>query len=426
MAGSSERPTDVPDQRLGPSYDDDRRDTRLAAADVPRRDGAAEAQPESVKPIQAFTADLYRSLAAQPGNVVCSPYSVAVALAMTRNGARGTTADELDAVLHAPDLDILNAGLNALSHVLESRAGERERRDGSRADVSLESANSLWGQRDTTWLSGFLEPLAADYGSGIHLVDFVAGAEEARAEINAWTADRTHGRIEQIVPGGVIDADTRLLLVNAVYLKAPWAEPFGSGRTQLLPFTRSDGSEVDVPMMAATLKQAWVGAGTGWQTARLEYADGGLAMTVVLPEASLAELEESLDAELLAELLTAGQPVPALSLQLPRWTFRRQLSLGDALAALGMPTAFDPGQADFSAMTADERLCIKAVVHEAFVAVDEEGTEASAATAVVIVRLSMPLPVVITVDRPFLFVIHDVETATPVFIGRVTDPTDSD
>src|SRR5262249_14729661 len=187
------------------------------------------ALPAAVGAVQAFTADLYRGLAstaASTGNVVCSPYSVAVALVMARNGARTATASEMDAVLHAPPMDRWNAGLNTLQLHLEDRAGPRKRQDGSTATISLDVANSLWAQRDVAWEAAFLDALARDYGSGVHLVDYRADAEAARTRINAWTSTRTHGRIPKLIPAGVLDDLTRLVLVNAIYLKAPWEEPF--------------------------------------------------------------------------------------------------------------------------------------------------------------------------------------------------------
>jgi serpin B len=189
----------------------------LAAANVSREQGSVEARPDAVDAVQALTADLYRSLAATPGNLVCSPYSVAVALAMTRNGARGSTARQMDEVLHAPPLDRFNAGLNALTRLVESRAGEQVRADRSKAMVSLDVANSLWGQRDTSWEPAFLAALARNYGAGMRLVDFTRQAEMARALINRWTADHTHDRITDIIPPGVLDALTRLVLVNGLF-----------------------------------------------------------------------------------------------------------------------------------------------------------------------------------------------------------------
>ena len=220
----------------------------------------------------------------------------------------------------------------------------------------------------------------------------------------------------------MLDSLTRLVLVNAIYLKAPWEEPFTKALTVPAPFIRTDGSRVTVPMMRQQLTAGYA-TGPGWQVVDLAYAGSQLAMAVIVPDTGrLDEVEQGLDGASLGRMLTGRAPTP-VSLGLPRWTFRTQAELARMLAGLGMPTAFT-GRADFTGMTAQERLQISAVVHEAFVAVDEEGTEAAAATAVVVSLSAAPMPQVeVTADRPFLFVIHDVETGTPLFIGRVADPT---
>lgn len=400
----------------------------VSAGAVPRSLGVATAQPDAVHAVQAMTADLYLSLAVEPGNLVCSPYSVAVALAMTRNGARGRTAREMDDVLSAPSLDRFNAGLNSLTRLIDGRAGRQRRGDGSRARVSLDVANSLWGQRDTRWQPAFLDVLARDYGTGMRLVDYRADSEAVRTLINAWTAAKTHDRIPQIIPPGVVDAMTRLVLVNAMYLKAPWEEPFAATLTRRRPFVRADGSQVETDMMSGLLESASFSSGPGWRAAQLPYAGSEIAMTIVVPDQpGLTLLERSLTGPVLAQMLTGMRPVPSLQLQLPRWSFRVATQLNEVLADLGMPTAFDPTSADFSGMTTDEQLYISAVLHQAFVAVDEHGTEAAAATAVVMSESggTTASPVVLNTDRAFLFVIHDIETATPLFIGRVDDPTSS-
>jgi serpin B len=390
---------------------------RRTAGDPSARDGSADA-------VRSFTADLYRELArGAAGNVVCSPYSVAVALAMTRNGARGRTAGELDTVLHAPASGRLNAGLNALARQLEGRAGRWKRADGSTGDITLDVANSLWGQRGVAWATAFLDELARDYGAGIRLADYIGDAEGARKKVNAWVADRTHKRITELLPAGVLDPTTRLVLVNAIYLKAPWETPFDEGATRPAPFTRGGGSRVTVPMMAVDLHGAGYLSGPGWQAVDLPYAGAQLAMAVVVPERGrLGEVERTLDGAALRGILTGFRP-DNVSVRLPRWSFRAQASLRELLSRLGMPTAFSAA-ADFGAMTTQERLRIDAVVHEAFVAVAEPGTEAAAATAAVVgVTAAAPPELTVTADRPFVFVIHDVETATPLFIGRVADPT---
>jgi serpin B len=398
-------------------------DGGIALADVSRNLGGASARPGAVSAVQAFTADLYKKLAAQPGNVVCSPYSVAVALAMTRNGAKGQTATEMDTVLHTPDLQRFNEGLNSLTRLIEGRAGEQKRLDGSTATVSMDVANSLWGQRGTAWERPFLETLARYYGAGMRLVDYARDFEDARLSINDWTSRQTHAKIPNLLPEGILDDLTRLVLVNAIYLKAPWETPFSKFSTKGRPFTLADGRRITPETMQDHFSVV-VTEGSGWRAARLPYAGRQLAMTVVVPSSSLANLERSLDADVLHEMLDSAAKPQAVTLTMPKWTFRLASSLSDPLAALGMPTAFNPNAADLSGMTHQEDLFISAVQHEAFIAVDEKGTEAAAATAVVGEAPSLQLPPPpFVVDRPFLFLLHDVETATPLFIGRVSDPS---
>lgn len=400
----------------------------LVHSTMPRRPGDPAARPDAVRAVQDFGADLYRRLAAisgnaaSSGNLVCSPYSVLVALAMTRNGARGRTADEMDRVLHAPPPGRLNSGLNGLQALLASRAGDRRKPDGSSGRVSLDVANSLWGQRGEGWLPPFLDALARDYGAGMQTVDYTRDSERARGEINRWTGSRTHGRIPQILPEGSIDQSTRLVLVNAVYFKAPWQQPFPAGDARPGPFTRLDGSRVTVPMMSTVLHSASYAEGTGWAAVSLPYLGGQLAMAIVVPDQGrLAEVERGLDGPATGRLLASFAPAQ-VEVTTPKWTFRTDIELSDILAGLGMPTAFTTA-ADFSALTTREQLLVSGVFHGAFIAVDEEGTEAAAATAVGVTAVSAPLVQrTLVVDRPFLFFIYDVESATPLFLGRVTDP----
>ncbi|HEY6745841.1 MAG TPA: serpin family protein [Mycobacteriales bacterium] len=374
--------------------------------------------------LRAFTADLYRQVATRDGNIGCSPYSVAVALAMARNGARGRTAQEMDRVLHASGLPQLNDGLNAVEAALEERSGPVRRGDGSKATIELRVANSLWGQRGVTWQPPFLDALARLYGTGLRVVDYQADADGARVRINAWTSDQTAGKIPHLLPEGMLDELTRLVLVNALYLKAPWEHPFEKENTAAGPFTPADGSTVTVPTMRTQLHAARYASGDGWTAAELPYAGGALAMTLIRPDAGLPALENRLDGPGLARIDRALAPVPELDLRIPKWTFRTTLRLDETLAALGMPAAFDDRAADFGGMTTDMPLHISAVQHETYVAVDEAGTEAAAATAAVVSATSAgPVPVELVLDRPFLFLIQDRATGTPLFLGRVADPS---
>jgi serpin B len=399
-------------------------DLELVSSDVARSGGAPEAIPEVVGALHRLAGGLYRELATGVGNLVLSPYSIAVALGMTLPGAGGRTAAEMREVLGVRDDARFHGGMNALTSYVEGLAGPQERADGSKAEIALDAANQLFGQHDVAWERDFLDVLGREYGAGLRTVDYRTAAEQARVLINEWVAGRTNDRIPELIPDGVLDDMTRLVLVNALYLKAPWEMPFEKGLTAPMPFHRGDGGAVDVDTMVQPLVSGTLARGDGWQAARLPYAGGALAMTVVLPDTGrLADVERDVGSGELPVMLSAGRPVN-LDVRLPKWEFRTQAGLNEILAGLGMPTAFIPEQADFRPMTEEDlQLFISAVLHEGFIAVDEQGTEAAAATAVVVSETSAPVTEPFHVDRPFLFVIHDAEHGTPLFLGRVDDPT---
>jgi serpin B len=392
---------------------------RLVSADVARSAGAPAAIPDVVSAMSAFASDLWGHLGSPADNLALSPYSIAVALAMTSNGAAGTTQAQMLDVLHVRSLASYNTGINALTQQILALAGPVKRIDGSADEVALATANQLFGDGATTWGKAFLTVLAKEYGAGMRTVDFRNAAEAARQLVNGWTAQETHDKIPAILPEGSVDASTRLVLVNALYLKAPWADPFEKSATREQQFTRADGSRVPAQMMAAAPEGAAYVSGPHFRAARLRYAGDGLAMTVALPDPGH-------EAEALRELLADGLSAPGstgVSVTLPRFTFRAPSGLKQPLIDLGMPIAFGD-RADFSPMSPSAPLCIDDVLHQAFVAVDENGTEAAAATAVVMRETSgMYIQQEIVCDRPFLFVIHDAAHGTPLFVGRVADPS---
>lgn len=398
---------------------------QLVSSDVKRASGDPTVVPDVVAGLEALAGELYGGLAGTPGNLVFSPYSVLVALGMTVVGAAGTTAEEMKEVLGVGDLgDRWHKGVNALTAHVDGLAGKQQRSDGSEAELALATANQLFGQQGVGWEGEFLDLLAKEYGAGMRAVDFETATEEARALINRWVEDQTRDRIVDLIPEGVLDNLTRLVLVNAIYLKAPWEQPFEKELTRKGRFTKDDGSSVDVDMMSQPELSGALVSGDGWRGVVVPYAGRRLAMTVVLPdEGELAAVEERVVADGLS-VLTPDGSAAAVNLTLPKWTFRTNAPLGDLLKEIGMPTAFVDGKADFTPMTDEDLpLHIAAVLHQGFIAVDEEGTEAAAATAVVIRTESAALTEEFTVDRPFLFVIHDLEHGTPLFVGRVVDPS---
>lgn len=408
-----------------PAPDADPDGIELVSSDVKRAAGDTSLVPDVVAALRLFAGDLYRELAAEPGNLVLSPYSVAIALGMTLVGATGRTATEMRDVLHTGGLgDRWHKGLNAVTSGTDALAGKQERADGSKATIELATANQLFGQQGVGWEADFLDLLAKEYGAGLRAVDYETAPEDARTLINTWVEQQTHDRIVDLVPEGIIDPSTRLVLVNAIYLKAPWEHPFEKSLTAAGPFHRVDGSTVSTDLMRRPdVEAGWV-SGDGFRAVVLPYAGGELAMTVVLPDDGLFAAVEAELAKGAYGAVLAQEAAPAVvDLTLPRWTFRTAVPLKDALEAMGMPTAFHDG-ADFTPMTDEDLdLVIAEVLHQGFIAVDEEGTEASAATAVVMAETAAPVPEVLVVDRPFLFLIHDTEHGTPLFVGRVTDPT---
>ncbi len=401
----------------------------LVSSNVARKSGSTKDLPLAVGALHALGAGVYGDLASVAGenapNLALSPYSIGIALALTANGAGGQTRNEMLDVLSVPDLGRLNGGLNALSSHVDGLAGSRRRADRSKAEIVLDTANTLFGDEATTFEPAFLDTLARHYDAGMRTVDYRTAPEPARLAINGWVAEQTRDQITDLLPEGMIDALTRLVLVNALYLKAPWERPFEPDLTEDGDFTLRDGSTVSVAMMNSVGEEgpSLLGRGEGWQTTQLPYAGGELAMTIVLPDPDrFTEVEAAIAAGELPNIL-ASLSQESVALTLPRWTFRTQTPLMTTLKAMGMERAFDRNQAEFSAITRQEQLFISAVQHEVFIAVDEQGTEAAAATAVVVRAQSAPLTTPLVVDRPFLFAIHDVQHGTPLFLGRVTDPS---
>jgi serpin B len=256
------------------------------------------------------------------------------------------------------------------------------------------------------------------------LVDYKTAADDARRAINEWVAGETNDKIPELIPEGMLDALTRLVLVNAVYLDATWAYQFDPALTADGPFSALAGDTVTTPMMTQEGSFPYA-AGDGWQAVELPYLHDELAMLLVVPDPGrFAEVEDGLDSGTIDNAVARLDSGAQVNLTMPKFEFRTQAGLNDTLKALGMVSAFDPGTADFSAMTAQEKLYISDVIHEAYIAVDEEGTEAAAATAVVMRLGAAPMEVVqLTIDRPFIFVLRDRDTGAILFLGRVADPT---
>ena len=436
----------------------------LAMSSVKQAPVDPKAAKATVASLNAFAVDAYRQLLRDPvlslsdKNAVFSPTSIALALGMTRAGARGPTADEMDDVLHVEGWGQLGPGLNALGQELASRNDRWQDYDGATREVALRIANTTFAQRGWTLEPPFLDAIAEAFGAGVHLVDYGADSEAARRTINAWVDRETVGRIPELLTPPDVSSATKLFLVNAIYLKAEWDQWFDTDGTEPRTFTRLDGSKVNVPTMVAyrgaLSPVAPYARGDGWRAVELRYrtqhgeADPQLAMTLIRPD-DLPSFESSLSTGRLREIIAALDKERAgwgsvtcpsefdngcypydLSLYMPKFAIETRAGLKDLLAALGMRTAFDPVAADLSGIHVpdgpEDNPYISAVIHQANIDVDEKGTEAAAATAVGVDVGGGPSAldkITFRLDRPFLFLLRDVKSGAILFMGRVVDPS---
>lgn len=367
----------------------------------------------------AFGLDLYQTLRSQDGNLILSPFSVSLALAMTYAGARGDTETQMADVLNFGLQDQVHNAFNALDLALEETPIVFDK---DQEPMQLSIANSVWAEQTFTFLPDFLDTLSVNYGAGIQLMDFINSPDPSRKIINQWVSDETKDKINNLLPENSITSDTKMVLVNAIYFKADWLSPFDANDTYDSSFKLLDGSEVTVPMMGQQLYIPYF-VGDGYAVAELPYAGESAVMTLLVPdEGRFEEIEAQIDGAMFNEALANLAPAD-VTLRMPKFEFESPFNLSDALIEMGMPLAFDENRADFSGMTDQQDLYIGNVIHKAFVAVDEKGTEAAVATAVVMEGATAMMPEnVLTINRPFLFFIRDVETGQILFIGRVLNP----
>jgi serpin B len=367
-----------------------------------------------------FAFNLYQALREENDNLFYSPYSMSLALAMTYAGARGETERQMADTLHFTlSQDRLHPAFNSLDIELGKRGEGAEGKDGE--GFRLHIVNAVWGQKGYHFLPTFLDVLAENYGAGLRTLDFANAPEESRLIINDWVSDQTENRIEDLIPEGLIDILTRLVLTNAIYFNAAWQYPFSEGATGDSQFYLLDGGEVTVPMMSQTESFGYA-EGDDHQAVELPYDGGELSMVILLPrEGHFETFEESLNTERVDAIISALNH-SQVALAIPKFEFQSAFKLRETLIAMGMPVAF-AGDADFSGMTGGRELFISQVVHKAFVSVDEAGTEAAAATAVIMKVTALPTtPVEFTANRPFIFLIRDIETGSLLFIGRILNP----
>jgi serpin B len=368
----------------------------------------------------AFALDLYSRLSSRSGNLFFSPFSISTALAMAYGGAQGATAEEMAAALRFPfERERLHP---AFADLLKQARGRGR-------GVELSLANGLWAQRGYAFRESYKELVKPNYGAELRELDFSTAAEEARKIINEWVERQTHGKIRDLIGPGALGPLTRLVLANAIYFKGDWASPFIKGQTEDAPFTVTPNRKVTVRMMCQEEQFGYMET-ESFQALRLPYAGGNLSMVIFLPRKvdGLPSLEESLTPRKLESWLDRLSP-GAVRVFLPRFRATSAFTLNGVLAEMGMRLPFDASAADFSGMTASKPLFISLVIHQAYVDVDEKGTEAAAATVVVAPRTAAlwrwPRRVRIPVfraDHPFLFLIKDDRSGSILFLGRVTNP----
>ena len=368
-----------------------------------------------VPAINAFAVELHGALRSTPGNVVDSPLSISTALGMLFAGSAGGTRAEMRRVLHLPaDEARVSAGYGALFTLLELRTAVA----GSRWTL----ANRVWVQEGMTLRPAFVATTRDGFRSEAGTLDFARSPEPARAAMNRWIEEKTQDRIRDLFPAGSITPATRVVLANAIYFTGLWAKPFAKERTRPVPFHVAGGAGAPVPTMFATEDLPLVRI-AGARLVDLPYVGETLSMTILLPDSvgGLTAIEERLDADSL-RAWTAGFSSARVELGLPRFKVTSRLELTGPLSAMGMPSAFDESTADFSGMSGKRDLFVSLVAHQAFVEVNEEGTEAAAATGIVMRTTSAPLLETFLVDRPFLFFIRDRSSGLVLFMGRVVDP----
>lgn len=411
-AGAGTSAPDIPMTRSGVAYDTN---PAISEADY----------ATFLSQTSAFGLDLFHAFA-EDDNAFLSPTSTIVALAMTYGGARGETASQMAAAMHSSlEPDIFHAAVNRLTIDLAERNIALHDTQEGKKSLELSLVQGAFAQKDYVFLDSYLDLLSVNYDAGLYLLDFAGDATGSRDAINQWVAFHTRDRIEELLGAGSITPMTRLVLTNTVYFYGSWMQVFDEDATSDAAFRTLSGSEVTVPTMHGDLQLSY-GVGDGYQILDLPYDGEKVRMTVVVPEAGrFEEIRDSLTTDWLSTARAGMESETDVALALPKFSFTWGTeSFAGALQGMGMVDAFNPQTADFSGMDGSRELYVDDVWHQAFVAVDEDGTEAAAATAVVVDLRATPEPVDVTVDRPFILFITD-ESGAMLFAGQVTDPTDA-
>jgi len=358
-----------------------------------------------------FAFELYSRYKENANNVFFSPYSISTALAMTYEGAKEKTAEEMQSVFHFPSDDTRKRGNARIYNELNKKG----------KDYTLSTANALWSQNRYKFLGSYLNTTQKYYGGNATNLDFEANPDGSRQIINTWVESQTNNKIKDLIPQGAITPLTRLVLTNAIYFKGNWFTQFDKKKTQDAPFIVNPSTTVTAQMMSISKVKFNYTETQDLQIIELPYKGNELSMLVILPkEGNLTQVENDLSPEKIIELKGKLHETK-IPVYLPKFKFETKYLMADDLAKMGMPTAFSPGEADFSGMTGNKDLFISTVIHQAFVEVNEEGTEAAAATAVVMMMAAMPQE--FRADHPFIFIIQQKATGNIIFMGRVSDPT---
>ena len=395
----------------------------IAQSDKPRETAPA-VNPSEMETLvggnSAFAFNLYQELKAKDGNLFYSPYSISEALAMTYGGARGETEKQMQ---EAFQINLQQANLHPAFNNLDLQLAKRGQgaQGKDNKGFRLHVVNALWGQQGYSFLPAYLDLLAVNYGAGLRLLDFMNAAEQARQTINDWVSEQTEDKIKDLLPSGSVDSLTRLVLTNAIYFNAAWQSQFKPEATEDDKFHLLNGSDVAVRMMHQTDYFGYA-EGDHYQAVELPYDGHELSMVILLPgQESFRAFEDGLSSEKVYEIIRSIKN-RSVDLRMPKFKVESEFGLKETLSAMGMPIAFTD-EADFSGMNGKRELVIKDVVHKAYVAVDENGTEAAAATGVVVGVTSAPGDTVeVTIDHPFIFFIRDIQTGAILFVGRVTEP----
>lgn len=401
-----------------------------AALLAPAEDGGLSAGSQ----INDFGFDLLRRLDPN-GNLCTSPTSIALALAMVRPGARGTTASQMDKVLHSFGAESQGAEIVALIKSLQNDtfyddtyrpsddAAATPDLTAKEPAVELDVSNAAFVQKGTAFQQAYLDAISSRFGAGVGLLDYRQDPEAARLTINKWASDRTKGRIPAVLQQGDVNNLTRIALANAIYLKAGWESPFDPQQTTLRPFTNAAGRKLSVQTMAIDTRFGY-GTGAGYRAVELPYSGGLLRMTVIVPD-EMASFIGGLSASKFSAI-SRSEVSAVVDLTLPKFSAQTRVNLAELLKTMGMPAAFDPQLADLSGITTEEALHLENVIHQANIDVVEEGTTAAAVTVATGVGMGAPgepQHVQLHVDKPFLYFIHDGLSGAVLFMGRVDDPS---